>query len=393
MLDLPRALSPAVDETLRKETPTHDEAAQEPVRRWNKSVVELGALHASHPELRQECLQALEEWLRRWGHVENFMRESDEASKPLGLELTFTEEEATQLADCVCLSKASVQGHDVHYRGGACEGQGTDLASKKASVADDEGEDELVSDDEGGASHEESVYPACVIHVQAPASCQQEAKGSGKGKGKGKVPPQHLDMGLPKLGGRKSVGRFNDPPCPECVRRGVACAMGINGRCQPCAKSHFKCAFSAKRKAANASSAPRKVPRKSKGDQANVGNSTADDAGKSELKMEDAPPPKKDRAPRLTMRMPSRARLLTRSEDAPRAEAGPSRVKADDGELGRLRAENACLRESQAGQCALMLNTRHHMRAQQVELLAMSNKFYTWAGEWSNAEKDLNEFA
>jgi hypothetical protein len=32
------------------------------------------------------------------------------------------------------------------------------------------------------------------------------------------------------------------------------------------------------------------------------------------------------------------------------------------------------------------------MRAQQVELLSMSNKFYTWAGECSNAEKDLAEF-
>lgn len=84
MLDLPRALSPVIDETLREETPTHDDAAQEPVvvepepmsaevciqHGWNESVMELGALHVSRPELRQECLQALEEWLHKWGRIE-----------------------------------------------------------------------------------------------------------------------------------------------------------------------------------------------------------------------------------------------------------------------------------------------------------------------------------
>lgn len=84
-----------------------------------------------------------------------------------------------------------------------------DLASKKASVVDDEGEDELVSDDEGGTSHVESVDPARVIRVRAPASHQQEAKGSGKGKGKGKAPQQHPDMGLPV--------RCDSFSCPICV--------------------------------------------------------------------------------------------------------------------------------------------------------------------------------
>lgn len=98
--------------------------------------------------------------------------------------------------------------------------------------------------------------------------------------------------------------------------------------------------------------------------------------------------------------LPGRARLPSKPEEAARPVAGPSRVRNEEGEMARLRAENArlreeitALRESHARQRAFLFETRHHMRAQQVELLSMSNKFYTWAGEWSNAEKDLAEVA
>jgi hypothetical protein len=94
------------------------------------------------------------------------------------------------------------------------------------------------------------------------------------------------------------------------------------------------------------------------------------------------------------------ARLKRCEEEASRLRAELARVRGGEGELARLREENARLRErnevlvaSQERHRDFLLNTRHHARTWNVELLAHSNKFYQWAMDWHNAEKDISEFA
>jgi hypothetical protein len=89
MLDLPRARTPSPtpattpepEGAAREDSPTLDDAALEPaveaqvqpeaedvriLRCWNASLATMGELHEARPELRQECFQELEDWLRRW---------------------------------------------------------------------------------------------------------------------------------------------------------------------------------------------------------------------------------------------------------------------------------------------------------------------------------------
>ncbi|KIK38541.1 hypothetical protein CY34DRAFT_108622 [Suillus luteus UH-Slu-Lm8-n1] len=254
-------------------------------------------------------IRVLWRWLYKWDHNENYMRESNETMKPLDLELMLTEEEATQLMDCIHYSKVKERA--------------VDLVVKKVVVVEDEGKEEHISEDDEG---------------------QEKWEKEGKRERKGApTAPQYGSTSeiwsyflfTFKLGGRKSIGRFNDSPSPDVLSP-------------------------------------------------NTGKSITNNVGESECEMEKLPPPKKDRKPRPTIKMPSCIRLLTGSEDVPCMEAGPLHVKESDEELVRLRAENAYLykenvglQELQAGQCTLMLNVCYHIRTQQVELLSMSNKFYT----------------
>jgi hypothetical protein len=89
MLDLPRvctptptpAASPEPEETAHEGSQTLNDVAPEPatvaqpepepedmriLRGWNASLATMGELHEVRPELRQECFQELEDWLRRW---------------------------------------------------------------------------------------------------------------------------------------------------------------------------------------------------------------------------------------------------------------------------------------------------------------------------------------
>jgi ABC-type nickel/cobalt efflux system permease component RcnA len=57
-----------------------------------------------------------------------------------------------------------------------------------------------------------------------------------------------------------------------------------------------------------------------------------------------------------------------------------------------LKERNALLLESQEHHHTFTLDTCQHAHTQHMELLNISNKFYEWAKEWSNAEKDMTEF-
>ncbi|KIK35582.1 hypothetical protein CY34DRAFT_16928 [Suillus luteus UH-Slu-Lm8-n1] len=184
-------------------------------------------------------------------------------------------------------------------------------------------------------------------------------------------------MGQLRYGGRMSVEHHNDPLCEMCISHGVVCIVGATEQCFPCFSLHLKCKFS-KYKAPAAPVTLCKAPCKTKKDYPNAGHTIADKAGKSELEVVDVPPPKrKKRALRPVVNLSSYAKPPTKPEDVSCAEAGPSQVRDYDGELVRLHTENAGLQESQVHQCTFMLNACHHMHVQQVELLSMSNKFYT----------------
>ncbi|KAG1758301.1 hypothetical protein EDD22DRAFT_850121 [Suillus occidentalis] len=440
MLDLPHvrtpsptpATSPESEEAAREDSPTLDDAALEPattaqpepeaedvriLRGWNASLATIGKLHQARPELRQECLQQLEDWLHRWELLDmsflfflfGFMRGYAADAAQLQLNLLVNDKQAPLLTDCMHLGKvgrATIhewkrQHEELMARAAEekAKAKAMDGVGKKTPVVGGKGEDELEGEGSDAGS-DASRNMGGTIHVKP----HKESPRRGRGKGKGKVRVDHPDMGEPKYGGRMTARDRNDPLCKKCAKCGVVCVEGVTDRCWPCASLHFKCEFS-KRKAPAAPAAPRKAQCKTNEDRPPTGHTTADDAGESELNMTDAPPPpqkkkkKKKKEERVMLSLPGRARLPSKPEEATHPVAGLSRGRGKDGEMMRLHAENvrlqeenAALRESHARQRAFLLDTRHHMRAQQVELLSMSNKFYTWAGECSNAEKDLAEF-
>jgi hypothetical protein len=57
-----------------------------------------------------------------------------------------------------------------------------------------------------------------------------------------------------------------------------------------------------------------------------------------------------------------------------------------------LKERNTLLLESQEHHHTFTLDMCQHAHTQHMELLNVSNKFYEWAKEWSNAEKDMTEF-
>jgi hypothetical protein len=92
------------------------------------------------------------------------------------------------------------------------------------------------------------------------------------------------------------------------------------------------------------------VQHKTNEDRPPAGHTTADDVGKSELDVTDAPPllQKKKKEERVMLSHPGHARLPSKPEEAARPVAGPSRGRDEDGEVVRLCAENARLREENA---------------------------------------------
>ncbi|KAG1770539.1 hypothetical protein EDD22DRAFT_948480 [Suillus occidentalis] len=404
MLDLPcvrtpkptPAPSPSPEEATCEDSPLLGDAALEPatvaqpepepedmhiLHSWNASLASIGELHQMCPDLRQECFQQLEDWLRHWELLDGFMRSYAADMKWIQLDLLVSDEQAPLLADCVRLGKVSrptiLDWKRQHEELMACAAEekakvkAVGGVTKKIPFAADEGEEELKEEDTDAGS-DASCGAGGTIFVKPLKESLRRAKG--KGKGKGKAQAEHPDMGEPKYGGRMTMHNCNDPPFHT---------SSVNS-------------------APATHATPHKVQRKMNEDCPPAGHTTMDDVGESELDITNLPPlqqKKKKKEGRVMLSLLGHTRLPPKSDEAAHPVAGPSCVRNEDGEVVRLRVENmrlqeenAALRESHVHQHTFLLDTHHHMRAQQEELLSMSNKFYTWAGECSNVEKDLAEF-
>jgi hypothetical protein len=162
---------------------------------------------------------------------------------------------------------------------------------------------------------------------------------------------------------------------------------------------------------------PHKAARTDKGHQVTAGTTTADDAGESEIDVKEAPCPivkKKVLKPFKKPTGPIAPEVIIDVDESVVADAvrgssvkeEMSRLCAEvtwlqkcQEELMEVRVENMTLKEKNAlllasQEChhTFTLDTRQHMCSQHMELLNISNKFYEWAKEWSNTEKDMTEF-
>jgi hypothetical protein len=80
---------------------------------------------------------------------------------------------------------------------------------------------------------------------------------------------------------------------------------------------------------------------------------------------------------------------LSPTESAPPFK-GKGKAKDTEEELEDVEEENARLREENACLCASVLGMRQYARAQQADLLALSNKLFDMSQEWADFEKRAN---
>lgn len=90
---------------------------------------------------------------------------------------------------------------------------------------------------------------------------------------------------------------------------------------------------------------------------------------------------------RASRDIPVRAEGPLASGSAPK---GKGKYKGQEEELREALGENARLREENALMRASALKMRQYARAQQADLLALSNKLFTMSQEWSDLEECAN---
>ncbi|KAG2127605.1 uncharacterized protein EDB93DRAFT_1256967 [Suillus bovinus] len=323
----PVEAAPMLEEPAQKipePAPVVESEGDRVLRIWNALLPSVGILSGLRPELLQECLEDIELWLHKWAHFEAnariCMRDMLKAETllPIGDK---EKEDLWDLNKWVAVARKMVSGW------------------KKAAEA---------------------------IMVEVCVACVD------KEKGKGKEREENPDMGKPKAGGCMLTSpKTLDPPCENCVQRGIKCLQGKNAHCGPCECLHRACNFATKRKAPEAARPARKMPHVAEECAPMVEPTTADDAddsGESEVEVMEVP--KKVRpAPRPVKPLPVRP------------VAGPSRVRVDDSELKRLRTDNEHLRAEVDRLCAsqedydhFVQNLNYQACKQQQELIAMSNR-------------------
>ncbi|KAG2127260.1 uncharacterized protein EDB93DRAFT_1257124 [Suillus bovinus] len=231
-----------------------------------------------------------------------------------------------------------------------------------------------------------SGWKEVVEKIMAEACAARTAKEKGKGKEREENP----DIGKPKAGGRMSTApKMLDPPCENCMQHRVKCSQGKNVCCRPCERSHRVCNFTTKRKASETAVALRKVPHVAEEHIPMVKLTTvddADDSGESEVEVQEAPK-KVHPAPRPVKPLPMHAA------------AGPLRIHADDSDNKRLHADNKHLqkeveklRSSQDDYDCFVCNLNYQARKQQQELIAMSNRLYSFSDEWRVMGQEMDDF-
>jgi hypothetical protein len=162
---------------------------------------------------------------------------------------------------------------------------------------------------------------------------------------------------------------------------------------------------------------PHKAARTDKGCQVTAGTTTMDDAGESEIDVKEALRPivkkkvfkpfKKPAGP-ITLEaiididestVADAVRGSSVEEEMSRLCVEVTRLQKCEEELMEVCMENMTLKEKNAlllasQEChhAFTLDTCQHAHSQHMELLNISNKFYEWAKEWSNTEKDMTKF-
>jgi hypothetical protein len=80
---------------------------------------------------------------------------------------------------------------------------------------------------------------------------------------------------------------------------------------------------------------------------------------------------------------------LSPTESAPPFK-GKGKAKDTEEELEDVKAENMCLREENARLRPSVLGMCQYARAQQADLLALSNKLFNMSQEWADFEKRAN---
>jgi hypothetical protein len=82
-------------------------------------------------------------------------------------------------------------------------------------------------------------------------------------------------------------------------------------------------------------------------------------------------------------------RTLSPTESAPPFK-GKGKAKDTEEELEDVEEENARLREENVRLCVSVLGMRQYARAQQADLLVLSNKLFNMSQEWADFEKHAN---
>ncbi|KAG2099596.1 uncharacterized protein F5147DRAFT_763050 [Suillus discolor] len=197
---------------------------------------------------------------------------------------------------------------------------------------------------------------------------------------------------------QRKVGRMSvvkAPRCTSCANKDQDCRGAPGRRCPPCDVSKRACSFS-KRKT---SDGPKVRPRKLMPKRPMAVESAKETA--SSIAVEEGEGSEgsgmdvmivdertvQDKVVRASRDVPVRAVGPLASGSAPK---GKGKFKGPEEELKEAQAETTRLREENALMRASALKMRQYARAQQADLLALSNKLFSMSQDWSDFEERVN---
>ncbi|KAG2116478.1 uncharacterized protein F5147DRAFT_768845 [Suillus discolor] len=227
-----------------------------------------------------------------------------------------------------------------------------------------------------------TARPARTEKVKAAEKSSE--KGKGKEAEKEKEPsPVVTDMGQPHFGGRMTTSSVTQPAkmCMRCAVSGAKCILeDSNTRCNPCIKARKGCSFIA---AKNKEHAP--VPTKDKvappskltAPTVTTDAGTVPDAGESEVEIVGETTANEDVTGTGKTIMVQRAKCpaATHSGPVPKCPCLDLEAQLEEAwiESAQLQLRNAKLETEVAKYRETLVNLQQHTRAQESELLHMSN--------------------
>ncbi|KAG2101390.1 uncharacterized protein F5147DRAFT_812390 [Suillus discolor] len=317
---------------------------------WASSLVSLEACVMAAPDLKPELLEDQEMWMREWHSVLATLNGCSERAGVLGVELDMDEKGAEFLKQgrkgCKEI-EALVKG----WKAKAIETVPEAPPKRAARATDATGAEARATDASG------------------------------------------TDVAEQRKVGRMSVVKA--PRCTSCANKDQDCGGAPGRRCPPCDVSKRACSFS-KRKT---SDGPKVRPRKPMPKRPMAVESAKETA--SSIAVEEGEGSEgsgmdvmivdertvQDKVVRASRDVPVRAVGPLASGSAPK---GKGKFKGPEEELKEAQAETARLREENALMRASALKMRQYARAQQADLLALSNKLFSMSQDWSDFEERVN---